>query len=1460
MTKLFISHSSKDDAFVRDLRTVLADHGQDAWIDSRELRGGDPLWSEIKKAIDEASAYAIVVSPESLQSRWVSKELKHAIKVRKKRGKDKFPVIPLSLNGTQLGAWEDDFGEEPIFTSVSGDPGGVETAIDAILVALGKRFPADVPAAEQLKSEPLEELVLELSDLKFHEQDGVRRASARARLVYEPATPGQREVASVQNWRFIAPIGPIEAEDLRWYLEQYATSPRESDSTRARNIEEHLASWGQLLYNAAIPLGPTANVMKAWAKIGPQTERRFSILVNTALEVGVNETEAGISKEVASHLLNLPWELLHDGDCYLFQGAKPMCVRRRLPNTRVLDTPVLDTPLRILLVTARPEDDTCSFVDHRASALPLVEAMEQLGGLVRIHVLSPPTLLALQDELARAHAGKKPYHVIHFDGHGVYDHRIGLGALCFEDPQDVDLIEKRRHIPITTKELRPLLRDYRIQLVFLGAFSSIALKTRVSECIASELLELGTVSVAVMSHNVLVETLRRFVQSFYTDLARGLRVGEGMLRSQRSLKDDNFRGRIFGMGDLRLEDWFIPVLYQEQDDPQLFKTTPAKQTQKDIQAALATRIGAVPPVPKTGFIGRSRELLMLQRLLRKERYAVIRGQGGEGKTALASEFARWMVRSQQMRRAAFVSVETHSNHRAVVDALGKQLVGKDFSAAGDLEKAIQEIERALREQATLLVIDNMESVLLPPFMESETPEALSQEAAEELKAILALCNRLLQAGETREIFTSREALPAPFDSERNRRELTQFHRDEAVNMVERVLITNAGASSDATREEIQQLVDAVHYHARTLALLAPSLQEHGVESTRESLVELMDQMEKDFPRAREKSLFASVELSLRRMSQESRDRVRVLGVFHGAAHLEVLREMMQWKKEDVAALARELIDTGLATQDPYDHLTFNPALCPYLRGRMQPNERDSWTGRWVDAMRLYVDFLMMYRSRNAETAASLTMLELPNLFALLDLTQRQGNAEATIDLATSLYELLKNVGRPRLLERVGQVRDAATSSLGDVWNHAQFEAARTRIEQQLAAGRLSEALAGAQQLLLKARLTGEQAYPNADYDLATASFLLAGVMKTLGSSEQALPMLDEARRRFETIAEIVSTEGTARNVAERMAARCFSEQGECLWYLGRLDEAVAAYEERIRRDERYGDQRGIAVAKAQIGSIRSDQQRYPEALAALADARARFTQLNNPDSVALSWHQTGRVYQDAGEPDAAEDAYRKSLAIEVRLENVEGQATTLNQLGILYNSLGRLEEAAAFYQQAVDKSIESDDVSKEGLRRQNLANTLRQLKRFDEARQEVYKAIECAERFGHAAQPWESWNLLSAIESEIGNTEAAADAKRKAIDTYLTYRRDGGENHDPEGRLSSLVTQSLLAGDAANVVSQLRELAAQADLSSAVRSFIGALQEIAIGKLDRSLADAPDLDYGMAAEILLLIETLERRC
>ncbi len=188
---LFISHSSKADDIVRALQRQLAAHGVEAWIDSRQLRGGDVLELEIVAAIEKADAYGVLVSPAALQSKWVGKELMYALAVQKQRqaAGQPYRVVPLSLDGTRLGVLEGFFTGEVVYLPLSSEAGGIDVALDAILVALGHRLPADAAPAAPVSEQALEELVLELSDLAMHEQACKRRATARARLVYYPAAP-----------------------------------------------------------------------------------------------------------------------------------------------------------------------------------------------------------------------------------------------------------------------------------------------------------------------------------------------------------------------------------------------------------------------------------------------------------------------------------------------------------------------------------------------------------------------------------------------------------------------------------------------------------------------------------------------------------------------------------------------------------------------------------------------------------------------------------------------------------------------------------------------------------------------------------------------------------------------------------------------------------------------------------------------------------------------------------------------------------------------------------------------------------------------------------------------------------------------------------------------------------------------------------------------------------------------
>jgi CHAT domain-containing protein len=129
--------------------------------------------------------------------------------------------------------------------------------------------------------------------------------------------------------------------------------------------------------------------------------------------------------------------------------------------------------------------------------------------------------------------------------------------------------------------------------------------------VAAVLLQAGVASVIAMSHSVLVETARRFVSAFYQRLAEGQRIGSAVLAGRQALMQSTDRINIAGAGTLQMQDWFVPVLYQREDDPRLF----SHALQLPDETEPEWLLGDLPETPKHTFIGRSRDLLKLERLL-----------------------------------------------------------------------------------------------------------------------------------------------------------------------------------------------------------------------------------------------------------------------------------------------------------------------------------------------------------------------------------------------------------------------------------------------------------------------------------------------------------------------------------------------------------------------------------------------------------------------------------------------------------------------------------------------------------------------------------------------------------------------------------------------------------------------------------------------------------------------------
>lgn len=341
------------------------------------------------------------------------------------------------------------------------------------------------------------------------------------------------------------PLDQDQLDRLRWYLEEYHEFPYHGERVKAQAVERELTPWGRALFAALFHT--------------PEGMQVYNNLMDHADDGGCTLTLGCDIPEVLAQ----PWEMLRDDRGPL--GLRGVAVRRQLEKTKRAPRYDYTPPLRILLIVARPRD--AGFIDPRNSIPPLLDAVDALGeDAVRLDFCEPPTLAELERRISRARQAKSPYHIVHFDGHGQYFPKTGIGALCFEDEQ------QRVHL-VAGQELGDLLSRLNVPLALLEACRGADLSTQpVFGSVAPALLQAGVGSVIAFSHSVHIAAARILVERFYRELAQGHGVGRAVEESRAALRAN--AKRVLSLepdaDSVSLQDWFIPQLYQVGVDPVLF--------------------------------------------------------------------------------------------------------------------------------------------------------------------------------------------------------------------------------------------------------------------------------------------------------------------------------------------------------------------------------------------------------------------------------------------------------------------------------------------------------------------------------------------------------------------------------------------------------------------------------------------------------------------------------------------------------------------------------------------------------------------------------------------------------------------------------------------------------------------------------------------------------------------------
>lgn len=98
----FLSHSSKDKPFIRQLAADLTTNGIRVWLDEQHIRVGDSIPEKIAQGLAESDYFLLAISHNSVQSEWVKRELNNALITEIERRRTR--VLPLKLDLAQIPA------------------------------------------------------------------------------------------------------------------------------------------------------------------------------------------------------------------------------------------------------------------------------------------------------------------------------------------------------------------------------------------------------------------------------------------------------------------------------------------------------------------------------------------------------------------------------------------------------------------------------------------------------------------------------------------------------------------------------------------------------------------------------------------------------------------------------------------------------------------------------------------------------------------------------------------------------------------------------------------------------------------------------------------------------------------------------------------------------------------------------------------------------------------------------------------------------------------------------------------------------------------------------------------------------------------------------------------------------------------------------------------------------------
>lgn len=1114
-----------------------------------------------------------------------------------------------------------------------------------------------------------------------------------------------------------------EQEDIRWYLEDYLQHADVVEAVTVEQIEERMTARGEELYTKV--LAANGDTQALWLSIRND-------LADLRVEIATGVAEAA----------SIPWELMRDPkmDSPVSLRVKAFVRVESKPNISFVSVPPCDNGrIRLLYVACRPSGS--QDVELRAVANRLLQDLGPDRACFDIKALRPPTFERLQKELGDAKAADRPYHIVHFDGHGIYadlsksqladwlaalssltlgSRKTGKhGYLLFEHPSEDNMR------PADGQTLGQLLHDNGVPVLVLNACQSAmheaaaAPKTagdvhdevRAIGSLAQEVADQGIPAVLGMRYSVYVVTAAQYIGQLYAALAGGRSFGQAATEGRKHLRLNPERW--VGLQPRPLQDWLVPIAYEAAP----IDLCPAGHTatlgeQPELDPVQLNRL-LLRHVPEEGFIGRDETILALDRAFDKHRVVLLHAYAGQGKSSTAVEFARWYSVTGGLGAQPLVllaSFESHTDLDDLLNQIGQPLAAflenpaVDWTAQNDPAERLKIVKRILRTFPVLWIWDNVEPVAgFPEGTESQWTAAEQSELRDFLQQL-----KLDAASKVKILLTSRRDEAKWLGGIPRRIPMPRMRNSDAAR-----LALKLGEERSLKRSELadwQPLLDYCAGNPLTLRVLVGQAVRTGLRG-RQRIADFVEAIrsgeqqieDADEEQGRDKSLGASLDYGFRYAFKE--DELPIVALLHlfqgtvdvdallamGKAGEHALPELKGRSKEHLTGLLERAKDTGLLTHLGATWFSIHPALPWFLR-QLFARHYDGQAGHstshaalraWVEAVGALGTYYHQQFNEGSRRMIDLLELEEANLLHARRLARRNQWWSPVIYCMQGLRSLYGYQGRTaewaRLVEEIRP--DYCTD------------------EDQPISGREKE-----YSLVMEYRVRLARDH---ERDLAKAAALQEKVVEFDRQQTASLltlpadaPLDDEQRNRLRTLG--VTVLGLGQILREQGDAAC-----------------LEPYQESLAIDRRIGDKAAQAVDEFNIGLAYTMVPAIRD-LDAAEVAYQRSLDLHNPnDALGRSkcMQQIGMVHHERfrgahEREETAETLLRHAQAAEARyLEGLRlcpkdaltDLAPIYGQLGNLYQEVGQLDSAREHYEQGAQYLEKTGDHFQAGAVRFNIA-------------------------------------------------------------------------------------------------------------------------------------------------------------